>query len=144
MARGLPNRAVDDLLDGVSRLGGESPEVIRLTFKALHDVIHAQGEAIKALERGLEQRLTKADVLALLESRVSAADFTHALSRLSTTLDDKASHHDVASAIARDAPSHGQLEHEIETRLEPLVATLRALQTGGWTARAWRAARRRA
>lgn len=129
MARGLPNRAVDDLLDGVSRLGGESPEVIRLTFKALHDVIRAQGEAIKALERGLEQRLTKADVLALLESRVSAADFAHALSRLSNSLDEKASLHDLSAAIAR-APSHSQLDEAFESRLEPLIATVRSLQTG--------------
>ncbi|KAJ1624708.1 hypothetical protein T492DRAFT_1147830 [Pavlovales sp. CCMP2436] len=50
--RGLPPRAVDELLSSVSRLGVDSPEVIRLTFKALHDVIRAQGEAIKSLERG--------------------------------------------------------------------------------------------
>lgn len=47
---------VDDLLAGASKLGSESPEVIRLTFKALHDVIRAQGEAIKTLERGARAR----------------------------------------------------------------------------------------
>jgi hypothetical protein len=42
---------------------------VRLTFKAFHDVLKAQGEAIKTLERAVDAKASKQDVAAALQAR---------------------------------------------------------------------------
>ena len=42
-------------------------DVVRITFKALHDVVRAQGEAIKMLEAALNKKAGKDDVETLTQ-----------------------------------------------------------------------------
>jgi hypothetical protein len=52
---------VDDLLQGMNEWRNIQ-DVIRSTFKALHDVIKAQGDAVKSLERQMETKASVTDV----------------------------------------------------------------------------------
>jgi hypothetical protein len=52
---------VDDLLQGMNEWRNIQ-DVIRSTFKALHDVIKAQGDAVKTLERQMETKASITDV----------------------------------------------------------------------------------
>ena len=38
------------------------PDVVRLTFKAFHDVLRVQGESIKNLERALDSKASRSEV----------------------------------------------------------------------------------
>ena len=37
------------------------PEIVRLNFKALHDVVKAHGEALKSVEKTVASKVTKFD-----------------------------------------------------------------------------------
>eukprot|EP00965_Chrysotila_dentata_P206528 6183583-Pleurochrysis_carterae.AAC.2 len=45
-------------------------EIVRLTFKALHDVVKAQGEAIRNIERGLALKQSKHEAATALAQKV--------------------------------------------------------------------------
>jgi hypothetical protein len=45
-------------------------EIVRLTFKALHDVVRAQGESIKKLEVDLGHRVTKGELEMVATTKV--------------------------------------------------------------------------
>ena len=49
-------------------------DVVRMTFKAFHDVLRAQGDAIKNLERVVDAKANRKEVSAALASKASAAD----------------------------------------------------------------------
>lgn len=76
---------VDDLIQGMNEWRNIQ-EVIRNTFKALHDVIKAQGEAIKSLERQLEQKANKSE----LSRKANISDVNRSLSEITRAMDSKA------------------------------------------------------
>ena len=68
----------------------EVPEIVRLTFKALHDVVKAQGEAIKNLERGLAQKVGKSEQASALAEKVNLSEIGQTFDELSRVIDAKA------------------------------------------------------
>ena len=76
---------------------------MRLTFKAFHDVLKAQGEAIKTLERAVDNKANKAEVNAALQQRHAANDFAAQLAELSSSIAGKADAVDVAAQLDRRA-----------------------------------------
>ena len=50
------------------------PDVVRLTFKAFHDVLRVQGESIKSLERALDSKASRSEVSLALQSRASGVE----------------------------------------------------------------------
>lgn len=81
----------------------EVPEIVRLTFKALHDVVKAQGEAIKNLERGLAQKVGKSEQASALAEKVNLSEIGQTFDELSRVIDAKADGADVAAALERKA-----------------------------------------
>jgi hypothetical protein len=49
-------------------------DVVRMTFKAFHDVLRAQGDAIKNLERVVEAKANRKEVSAALACKAPAAE----------------------------------------------------------------------
>lgn len=76
---------------------------MRLTFKAFHDVLKAQGEAIKTLERAVDNKANAAEVDAALQQRAAASDFAAQLMELSSAVAGKADAVDVAAQLDRRA-----------------------------------------
>ena len=79
------------------------PEIVRLTFKALHDVVKAQGEQIKTLEKTMLQKVSKGDHAAALAEKVNLSELTHTFEELSRVIDSKADAQDVAAAVEKKA-----------------------------------------
>ena len=65
-------------------------EVVKLTFSAFHDVLKAQSDAIKTLERALETKATKSELAAVSQAKASAADVDAQLSQIRGALKMKA------------------------------------------------------
>ena len=85
---------VDDLLQGMNEWRNIQ-DVIRSTFKALHDVIKAQGDAVKHLERQLEAKANAADVQAALLRKANISDVNRSLTDITHALESKAGVYDL-------------------------------------------------
>jgi len=59
-------------------------DVIKMTFTALHDVIKAQGSAIKSLEREVKNRVSAADLERALIHKANIVDINSSLQDVST------------------------------------------------------------
>ena len=55
------------------------PDIVRLSFKALVDLLATQGAAIGEIERQLPAKATKAEVMAGLSTKANVSDMTQAL-----------------------------------------------------------------
>ena len=91
---------VDDLLrDGAEWCNIQ--DIVRTSFKALLDLVKHQGDAIRDLERRLDEKAGWADVNAALEQKASIADINHSLTTLTHEVDGK--------CTAADARAHASL-----------------------------------
>jgi hypothetical protein len=54
-------------------------DIVRITFKAFHDVLKAQGEAIKTLERALESKAASSDVASALQHKANTTEVAQRL-----------------------------------------------------------------
>ena len=88
----------EDLLQGMNEWRNIQ-DVVRNTFKALHDVIKAQGEAIRTLERQLEQKSSKAETQAQLSRKAAILDINKSLSDMTHALDSKASLYELDNKV---------------------------------------------
>jgi hypothetical protein len=77
---------VEDLLSGLNEWRNIQ-DIVRLTFKALADVVKAQGQAIKDLERQMPQKATRADLSAAVSTKANAQDLSTTVSQLEARLD---------------------------------------------------------
>lgn len=80
---------------------------MRLTFKAFHDVLKAQGDAIKTLERAVDDKASAADVAGWLRQQRAATSndpqLTAKLDKLAASVAAKADAADVAAQLERRA-----------------------------------------
>ena len=51
-------------------------EIVRLNFKALHDVVKAHGEALKSVEKAVGNKVSKPEHAAALTEKVSVTELT--------------------------------------------------------------------
>ncbi len=92
-----------------------------MTFTAFHDVLKAQSDAIKTLERALESKATKSELAAASQSKASAADVEMQLQQIKMQLKMKAdrsagSQHWQACAATSMQPSAVGLMQPIATK----------------------------
>jgi len=88
----------NDLLDGLHEWRPVQ-EIVRLTFKALHDVVRAQAEAIRNLEKALGGKLGKSEHAASLAEKVNISELSQTFDDLSKIIDAKLDADDAASAL---------------------------------------------
>jgi hypothetical protein len=65
-------------------------DIVRLTFKAFHDVLKAQGDAIKTLERVVDTKANHREVKNALAAKASASELERRLRDLEAQLFCKA------------------------------------------------------
>ncbi|KAL3897007.1 MAG: hypothetical protein SGPRY_013144 [Prymnesium sp.] len=80
---------------------GPVPEIVRLTFKSLYQVVSAQAEQIASLEKALAQRVSKAEHTAALAEKVNLSELTHTFEELSRVIDGKADAQEVHEALEK-------------------------------------------
>lgn len=88
----------NDLLDGTHEWRPVQ-EIVRLTFKALHDVVRAQAEAIREVERLAGTRVSRPEQAAALAEKVSIAELSQTFDDLSAIIDAKLDAADAAGAL---------------------------------------------
>ena len=65
-------------------------DIVRLTFKAFHDVLKAQGDAIKGLERAVDAKANRREVANALAAKADAAQLCERMQGLEALLTRKA------------------------------------------------------
>jgi hypothetical protein len=106
----------NDLLDGLHEWRPVQ-EIVRLTFKALHDVVRAQADAIRNLEKGLTAKVSKPEATALLAEKVNISELSQTFDELSQIIDNKLDLTDAASALdakADRAATQATLQHKAD------------------------------
>jgi hypothetical protein len=78
-------------------------EIVRLNFKALHDVVKAHGEALKSVEKSVGNKVNRQEHTAALTEKVSVNELTTTFEELSRVIDNKADARDTSSIVERMA-----------------------------------------
>ena len=76
------------------------PEIVRLNFQSLHDVMKAHGDKLRSLEKSVAGRVAKLELDAALQDKVGVGELTSSVEDLSRILDDKADARDTLSALS--------------------------------------------
>ena len=113
------------------------PDVIKTTFKSLHDVIMKQNETIERLERVVQEKADWSEVEASLAARATVADVNRSLNELTQIVDRKGDMSvvqasidtkvrrdemdTVCARIAEATESNEQKISKLETNLEVVV-----------------------
>mmetsp|Transcript_9537 Transcript_9537/g.18538 ORF Transcript_9537/g.18538 Transcript_9537/m.18538 type:complete len:707 (+) Transcript_9537:1664-3784(+) len=90
---------VDDLLDGVNEWRSVS-EVVRLTFKALSDVVKAQGLALSKFEQQLALKANKQEVNTNLALKANISDVQRSMTEVVRAMEQKMTMQDVKMLLA--------------------------------------------
>ncbi|KAG2452969.1 hypothetical protein HYH02_002306 [Chlamydomonas schloesseri] len=80
---------LEDLTQGLNEWRNIQ-DIVRLTFKAFHDVLRAQGDAIKAIERAVDTKASRAEVTTGLQQKANVSDMAARIRELETLLATKA------------------------------------------------------
>ena len=76
-------------------------DAIKTTFTALHDIIRAQGRAIRSLEREVKSKVSEAEFDKALMHKANIVDINASLQDVSVALENKANVWDLESKIGR-------------------------------------------
>ena len=110
---------IDDLTQGLNEWRNIQ-DVVRLTFKAFHDVLQAQGDAVRALERRMDGSLDAVTA--------TSADVQSAVTKLASQLATKVDRADVSAAIANHYATRADVDGAVASagdRGPPLPTDLR-------------------
>ena len=89
---------VEDLLNSVSEWRPVQ-DIIRLTFKALSDLVKVQGSAIKEVESGLSSKANKSELNTAVSVKANVSDLSRGLAELRNSLETKMSMEDIYSLV---------------------------------------------
>ena len=119
--------AVDDLMSGANEWVNIQ-DVVRLTFKAFHDVLQAQGEAIRSLERQLDAKVGRTEVATAVRESTDAtlAEVQGSLGRLAVQLGSKVDRADVSAALAHHYATRADVDGAVSSASARLEAMLDA------------------
>lgn len=70
-------------------------DVVRLTFKAFHDALRVQAEAIRSLETALESKAESEDVWMAVQDKASSAEVHSRLAEMRSILSSKPDRNEV-------------------------------------------------
>ncbi|GFR46717.1 hypothetical protein Agub_g8340 [Astrephomene gubernaculifera] len=111
---------LEDLTQGLNEWRNIQ-DIVRLTFKAFHDVLRAQGEAIKAIERAVDTKASRAEVATSLQQKANAADMAARIRELETLLASKA---DAADMERRALKT--EVDASLRTQMSDVYTLLRS------------------
>ncbi|GLI62651.1 hypothetical protein VaNZ11_005299 [Volvox africanus] len=111
---------LDDLTQGLNEWRNIQ-DIVRLTFKAFHDVLRTQAEAIKAIERSVDTKASRAEMAASLQQKANAADLAARMKEMETQMAQKA---DVADMERRALKT--EMDASMRTQMTDIYNLLRA------------------
>lgn len=100
---------VEDLINGLNDWRSVQ-EIVRLTFKALSDVVKSQGATIKELENQLPTKASKSEISSCLSIKSSFSELSRNISELKSCVDTKMCVDDVYS-IVEEKVSRADLQY---------------------------------
>ena len=100
---------VEDLINGLNDWRSVQ-EIVRLTFKALSDVVKSQGATIKELELQLPTKASKSEVSSCISIKSSFNELSRSISELKSSVEGKMSVDDVYS-IVEEKVSRADLQY---------------------------------
>lgn len=74
-------------------------EIVRVTFKALNDVVKAQGNSIKELEKQIINKASKNELNSGLNIKANVADVMRTFSEVASSIESKVSMDEVQSYL---------------------------------------------
>ncbi len=86
---------VQDLLSGSSNDWKNIQDIVKLTFKAICDVLRQQGLALREMERQVPTKASKAEVNAGLSLKANVADVSRTIAEVASTCESKLSFEEV-------------------------------------------------
>lgn len=89
---------VNDLLNGLNDWRNIQ-DIVRITFKALTDVVTAQGNSIRELERQLPYKASKTELNTGLSLKANQSDLGHVVSDITSKLERKISYEEIRSLL---------------------------------------------
>ena len=147
---GAAEAQLEDLIGGANEWRNIQ-EIVRLTFRAFHDVLRGQAEAVRALEarleKGLRSKVGREQVRAMLPSTEGVAGesglrkLTARLEALESAVKGKSDAREVARDFAR-RPTKSELREAVAAGVEPLRERMASSGGGGADAKELRALRR--
>lgn len=114
---------VDDLLNGLNEWRNIQ-DIVRLTFKALSDVVKAQGTAIRELERQVTSKASKTEVNAGLSVKANVSDVSRSVAEVVTSLERKINLEDI-QVLVEEKVSRSDLQYLLSSKVS--TEELRAL-----------------
>lgn len=110
---------VDDLLGGANEWRNVQ-DIIRLTFKALSDVVRAQGASLRELERQITLKVSKTELNSGLAVKANASDITRTVKEVFSSLESKLNLDDL-QALVGDKVSRSEVQYLLSSKA-PLEA----------------------
>ena len=86
---------VQDLLSGANEWRNIQ-DIIKLTLKAVCDVVRSQGLAIREMERVIPTKCNKSELNAGLSLKANVSDVSRTVADVASTVDAKLSHEEVS------------------------------------------------
>ena len=102
---------VEDLISGLNDWRNVQ-DIVRLTFKALSDVVKSQGTTVKELELQIPSKASKADIAQCMALRSSYTETVRSLAEIKSLLESRASIDDVYS-ITDEKASKSEMQYMI-------------------------------
>mmetsp|Transcript_24921 Transcript_24921/g.28611 ORF Transcript_24921/g.28611 Transcript_24921/m.28611 type:complete len:662 (+) Transcript_24921:102-2087(+) len=118
----FPN-IVEDLLSGKEEWRNIQ-EIIKLTLKALCDVIKDQGNAIVDLEKAVTVKANKSELNSVLNTKANITDVSKAITEVASMLEEKASLDEV-NVLMEDKMSKSELQYLLTNKVS--IEELRTL-----------------
>lgn len=100
---------VEDLLGSFNEWRS-TPEIVRLSLKALTDVVRGQGALLKEVERQVNSKVAKAEFASALSQKASLSEVSQGIHELSNSLQDKVGLADIQSML-EDKISRSELQY---------------------------------
>ncbi|CAG9325041.1 unnamed protein product [Blepharisma stoltei] len=117
---------VEDLLGGLNEWRSVQ-DIVRLTFKALSDIVKSQGSSLREIDVQFPTKASKAELNSGLSVKVNISDFTRSISELRTSLENKVNIDDVYTLV-EDKISRNDAQYLLSSKVsyEELKTALEA------------------
>ena len=116
---------VEDLLNGINEWRNIQ-DIVRLTFKALSDVVKAQGAKIHELEQGVAARPTKSEISVSLSEKANLKDLNQLISDLDNYQPEPSNYYSIEEL--RRYTDRKADQSEVEKQIENLHSRLESVR----------------
>ena len=91
-------------------------DIVKLTFKALFDVVKAQGEAIRELERTMPTKASKSEINSGLSTKANISDVSRTVAEVATNIESRATLEDV-QVLLGDKVNRSDLQYILSNKV---------------------------